>query len=116
MAKDRNTMAKRQREAEKRDKAARKREKRELRHTESANKISNMSAVDGQTRVLSIFRRYLMTTGQMLCLSGNELESNKNSLEQLVRDGLLIAETFKGGYSLTESGFDVMRNLSRESA
>ena len=34
MSKDRNTMAKRQREAEKRDKAARKREKREKRQSQ----------------------------------------------------------------------------------
>jgi predicted transcriptional regulator len=53
-----------------------------------------------------------MTTGQMLCLSGNELDSNKQTLDQLVSDGLLIAESFKGGYSLTETGFDAMRNLA----
>lgn len=109
-------MAKRQREAEKRDKAARKREKREQRQQQSSHHSSGTMVVDGQTRVLNIFRRYLMGAGQMLCLSGNELEANRQTLDNLVRDGLLIAETFKGGYSLTESGFEAMRSLAGEPA
>ncbi len=58
--------------------------------------------LDGQTRVLNIFRRYLMGVGQMLCLSGNELDANKQALDDLVHNGLLVAETFKGAYSLTD--------------
>lgn len=112
MAKDRNTMAKRQRETEKRDKAARKREKREQRQSQAAFNQSLAEVTDDQTRVLSIFRRYLMTAGKMLCLSGNELDTNRDCLERLVGEGLLIAETFKGGYSLTPSGFEAMKRLA----
>ena len=50
MSKDRNTMAKRQREFEKREKAARKREKREKRQTlpdQPADDAVGDAAVDG---------------------------------------------------------------------
>ncbi len=110
LAKDRNTMAKRQREAEKRDKALRKREKREQRQLQSSQ------GIEGENRVLKIFRRYLMTTGKMLCLSGPELESNQQSLDKLVADGALVAESFKGGYSLTALGFQRCESLSAASS
>jgi len=120
-------MAKRQREAEKRDKAARKREKREQRQHQSSQSATQSGAINssyantapadsGRSRVLSIFRRYLMSTGQMLCLSGHELEGNRQTLDQLISDGLLIAESFKGAYSLTETGYEAMRNLARDPA
>ncbi len=116
MAKDRNTMAKRQREYEKRDKAARKREKREKRQAESSTmKPANPDISEGESQVLSIFQRYLMSAGKMLCLSSQEVESHRQSLSRLVEAGLLVTESFRGAYSLTSSGFDVMRKLSRES-
>ncbi len=107
-------MAKRQREADKRDKAAKKRQKREVRQTFSALKSGGVEINEGQCQVLQIFRRYLMTAGKMLCLSGNELDAHRGSLNKLVSDGLLIAETFQGGYSLTDEGFDAMRKLALE--
>ncbi len=102
MAKDRNTMAKRQREVEKRDKAVRKRENEKNVKRKSMLSADSSAVEDGQVRVLSIFRRYLMTTGQMLCLSGNEFESNKERLVKLVemdcwwlkRSGWLFANQF----------------------
>ena len=110
MAKDRNSMAKRQREIEKRQKAADKRDKRTHRKEERDQvdpPIAGLS--DGEVRVLKIFRRYLMTPGQMLCLSGPEFETNKNALQELITTGFLVAEEFKGGYSLTDAGFRAMK-------
>ncbi len=110
LAKDRISMAKRQREVEKRDKAARKRAKKESRQSQATRDSS--IPFDGKSRVLSIFRRYLMTTGQMLCLTGNELDSNKQTLDELVTAGLLTSEPYKGGYSLTPSGYSAMQSLA----
>jgi hypothetical protein len=59
--------------------------------------------------VLRLFRRYLMTPGKMLCLSTADLEAFHAPLAQLTDRGLLVAETFRGGYSLTETGFAAMR-------
>lgn len=115
MAKDRNTMAKRQREAEKRDKAVKKRQKREKRQTLSTLSSNGIEITEDETRVFQIFSRYLMTAGKMLCLSGNELDAHRQSLNNLVSSGMLVAETFQGGYSLTEEGFDAMRKLANES-
>lgn len=105
-------MAKRQREAEKRDKAVKKRQKREKRQIFSTLKSNNVEITDDEMRVLQIFSRYLMTAGKMLCLSGNELDSHSASLGRLVNAGMLIEETFQGGYSLTVEGFDAMKKLS----
>lgn len=75
----------------------------------------NEDGLEDGTRILRIFRRYLMTTGQMLCLNGKELETYRQSLKKLVSEGLLTAESFHGGYSLTEMGFSAMKQLPRES-
>jgi hypothetical protein len=71
---------------------------------QSTNRLS-----DGEVRVLKIFRRYLMTPGQMLCLSGPEFETNKKALQGLISLGFLVAEGFKGGFSLTDAGFQAMK-------
>ena len=104
-------MAKRQREAEKRDKAVKKREKREKRQALSTLTSNGIEITEDESQVLSIFSRYLMTTGKMLCLSGNELDAHRQSLQKLVEAGLLMAESFHGGYSLTPEGFDTMRKV-----
>lgn len=110
MAKDRNSMAKRQREIEKRQKAADKRDKKTNRKEEQDLPDPSIGELsDGVIRVLKIFRRYLMTPGQMLCLSGPEFETNKNALQELITTGFLVAEEFKGGYSLTDAGFRAMK-------
>lgn len=110
MAKDRNTMAKRQREVEKRQKAAAKQDKRAQRKTESTDSSSQtgFQLSDGEVSVLAVFRKYLMTPGQMLCLSNTDIDSMKNVLESLITAGLLVPEDFKGGYSLTPVGFKAM--------
>ena len=58
-----------------------------------------------EQRVLSTFRRFLMNQGQMLCFSGPSLKQNKATLELLANKELLVRENFKGGYSLTPTGF-----------
>jgi hypothetical protein len=113
MAKDRNTIAKRQREVEKREKAARKRVKREHRKTSPGETATQLVLSHDENKVLSIFKRYLMTTGKMLCLSTVEIEQYSQSIANLVRDGFLVAEECKGGYSLTSAGFHAMVEMSQ---
>ena len=60
--------------------------------------------------VLIHFREYLMTPGKMLCISGSDLENFNTPLAQLSDKGLLVAESFRGGYSLTEAGFAAMQD------
>ncbi len=45
----------------------------------------------------------------MLCFYGPDLEKHTNSLRKLTEKDFLIKERFKGGYSLTEAGFDAMK-------
>ena len=58
--------------------------------------------------ILSVFREYLMTPGKMLCLSQLDREIYGTSLANLVSKKLLIAERYRNGYSLTESGYMAM--------
>jgi hypothetical protein len=62
--------------------------------------------------VLKVFRQFLMQQGEMLCFQGPLWEKHKNSLRQLTDRDFLFQETFKGGYSLTKSGFAAMKTLS----
>ncbi len=117
MAKDRNTMAKRQREVDKRQKAKDKRDNRERKKTETTP-VAEAEVVlrpehlsEGEEHVLAMFRKYLMTPGKMLCLSTADILTMKKSLDKLVSAGLLIPEEFKGGYSLTRSGYDAMHAM-----
>jgi predicted transcriptional regulator len=119
MAKDRNTMAKRQRETDKRRKQDEKREKRIRRRTDEPTENATLSndlprVSDGEANILAVFRKYLMTPGQMLCLSNTDAIAMQSSLDKLVSAGLLSPEDFKGGYSLTKSGFDVMKQLAAQ--
>ena len=59
--------------------------------------------------ILNVFRNYLMTPGKMLCLPGPKLEASRKPLAELTDKGLLVAESFRGGYSLTEDGFAAMK-------
>lgn len=52
-----------------------------------------------------------MTPGKMLCISGSELEEFSAPLAQLNDKGLLVAESYHGGYSLTEAGFAAMKSV-----
>lgn len=113
MAKDRNTFAKRQREVEKKRKAEQKRQRRAQKKQEeneaSAAEDSNSEFTAGERSVLKVFQTYLMTPGKMLCFGSNELDSLRVPLTRLTERGLLVSEKNRGGYSLTQSGFDAMR-------
>ncbi|MEZ6134443.1 MAG: hypothetical protein R3C53_05990 [Pirellulaceae bacterium] len=121
MAKDRNTMAKRQREVDKKRKQDDKRDKRTRRKDEPAapQPVANPVAesefgrlTDAEINVLGVFRKYLMGPGQMLCLSNTDIDSMKSTLDKLTKAGLLVPEDFKGGYSLTQSGYKAMTEVS----
>ena len=58
--------------------------------------------------VLRTYRDYLITPGQTLCFSGQDLKRNQTTLELLTDKNLLVKETFKGGYSLTNAGYSVI--------
>ena len=47
--------------------------------------------------VLRTYREYLITPGQMLCFSGQDLERHRTTLEQMSDKELLVKEAFKGG-------------------
>ena len=51
-----------------------------------------------------------MTPGQMLCFSGPNLEQMKATLRHLTEKELLVKEKFKGGYCLTQTGFEAMNH------
>ena len=57
---------------------------------------------------LDVFRKYLVSTGEMLCFNGTNLEEHQDSLKQMTALGLLTKENVSGGYSLTKSGFTAM--------
>ncbi|MBN1589214.1 MAG: hypothetical protein JW888_06850 [Pirellulales bacterium] len=63
-----------------------------------------------EQRVLRTFRQFLMNPGQMLCFSGPNLKQNRATLALLTDKELLVKEKFKGGYSLTQSGFAAMKD------
>ncbi len=122
MSKDRNTIAKRQRENEKKRKAVEKREKRKQRKDTptadmpegSFDETADESSSDfskSELRVFDAFRKYLMTPGQMLCFNAQDIDSMRNALETLIEQGMLISEGSKGAYSLTREGFEAMKSL-----
>ncbi|MCA9101250.1 MAG: hypothetical protein R3C10_25250 [Pirellulales bacterium] len=67
---------------------------------------------ESEQNVLRTYREYLISPGEMLCFSGQDLERHSATLERLIDKKLLIKETFKGGYSLTNAGFSAMRQCS----
>ena len=112
MARERNTVAKRQRAVEKKRKADEKRERRakkKIMADESCKPNEPQSVLSTAERaLLSIFRKYLMTPGEMLCLGSSDLEAFKMPLVQWTNGGMLVADRYQGGYSLTEVGFAAM--------
>ena len=45
----------------------------------------------------------------MLCFYGPDLEKHKTALQKLTDKQLLVKERFKGGFSLTEAGYQAMK-------
>jgi hypothetical protein len=117
MAKDQNTFAKRQREVERKQKAEQKRERRSQRK-QKADELCEPNRSPSwfsqtELSVLSVFRKYRMTPGKMLCLGSSDLEAFNAQLAHLTDKGLLVAEKFRGGYSLTEVGFAAMKDCEQ---
>ena len=73
---------------------------------------SDVQLSAGEVNILGVFKKYLMTPGRMLCLNNTDIGTMKRSLDKLIAAGLLIPEDFKGSYSLTRSGFNVMNELN----
>ena len=65
-----------------------------------------------ELRVLQIFRTFLMTSGQMLCLQPPQLQTYRVAIGKLVDKDFLVKATFKGGYCLTDAGYAAMKNAS----
>ena len=112
MAKERNTVAKRQRETDKRRKAEEKRERRATRKLDDRAESQSFETglTTAENSVLKVFRDYLMTPGKMLCFNSADLQSFRMPLVQLIDKGMLQSERFHGGYSLTETGFAAMKD------
>jgi hypothetical protein len=66
--------------------------------------------------VLETFRRFLMTPGVMLCFNGPHLAKHTSGLRTLTEKGFLVKESFRGGYSLTQAGYQAMRKRTAASA
>jgi len=62
-----------------------------------------------EQRVLRTFRQFLMKPDKMLCFSGPSFKQNEMPLAILTEKKLLVKEKFKGGYSLTQTGFAAMK-------
>ncbi len=63
-----------------------------------------------EKKVLKTFREYQITPGQMLCFSGPNLDQHLAALELMSDKELLVKEKFRGGYSLTQSGFQAVQH------
>jgi hypothetical protein len=122
MANDRNTFAKRQREMEKKRKAGEKLQKRSQRRDTTqpeepsaiAAKVADTRPLlsDGECKVLNVFREFMMSPGKMLCLNKADVELYSKSLITLIGKRFLVPEKFSGGYSLTQAGFNAMREYA----
>lgn len=65
-----------------------------------------------EQKVMRTFREFCVLPGQMLCFSGTNLETHTPAINTLVDKNMLVRETFRGGFSLTRSGFAAMRACS----
>ncbi|MDP7020667.1 MAG: hypothetical protein QGG36_33080 [Pirellulaceae bacterium] len=63
--------------------------------------------------VLRTFRQFLLTPGKMLCFFGPNLEKHKAALQKLTDKDFLVKEDFKGAYSLTPAGFELMKTCGK---
>lgn len=67
--------------------------------------------------VLSVFRSFLVKTGEMICFTGPQLQKYGPTLAGLAKKNLVVREHCAGGYSLTREGFVAMREgTSRQRA
>lgn len=113
MAKDRNTSAKPQKTESTPEKGGPREEQPRRLISPQLLPIALQSLSRDETAVLGIFRRYLMSAEQMLCLNANDVKAHALGLSSLVQSGLLVAESFQGGYALTNVGYRTMVTLFR---
>ena len=66
--------------------------------------------------LLSIFRRFLVRPGEMLCIDGPTQERHRRAINHLADQGLIIRERFRGAFTLTDAGFAVMTELRHDGA
>jgi hypothetical protein len=59
--------------------------------------------------VLSVFEKFMVSPGEMLCFHGPMELEHGASLRRLIEQKLLVKEQFKDGYSLTDAGYVAMR-------
>lgn len=116
MAKDRNSMAKRQRETDKQRRNQEKQERRDQRKQASPGDDAStlnphIELSSDEVGILQTFAQFLMPPDQMLCLNNTDLPATKRALDKLINRGLLVSNDFKSGYSLTVEGFDAMQRL-----
>jgi hypothetical protein len=57
---------------------------------------------------LAVFKSFMVSTGEMLCFQGPQLEKHGATLRQMAEKNLVVKESFAGGYSLTPAGFKAM--------
>ncbi len=72
--------------------------------------VSQFGLSEHERSVLRVFRRYLMTPGRMLCFSRPDMETFKVPLARLINERFIFAEKFPGGFSLTEIGYEAMKD------
>ena len=63
--------------------------------------------------VLRKFRQFRIPPGRMLCFYGPDLAKLGNALQRLTKKKMLVREKFRGGYSLTDAGFEAMQTFGR---
>ena len=64
--------------------------------------------------LMAVFRQYLATPRNMICLDDTMVQKHKVALRNMVERGLLMKERFEGGYSLTTDGFTAMNTCDKE--
>ncbi len=122
MAKNRNTCTTRQRprDSQRATNALQRRRARKM--SPAPGRVNKTPAPPGsadaptlsatEQSVLEIFRRFRMESGQMLCLSRADVAALHEPLKRMTNNGLLVEESFQGGYSLTPEGFAAMKELA----
>ena len=80
--------------------------------TDSEETGASQALSPAERKILLAFREYLMTPGEMLCFGLQDLNAVGAPLDTLTDRGLLVAERFRGGYSLTETGFAAMQAVA----
>ncbi len=77
----------------------------------SCDRKTGIELSDLEQRVMSVFCRYLMTPGQMLCFKPQEQVTFKEGLKCLLERGYVVSEATTGAFSLTPEGYSAMKRM-----